>query len=54
MLDTVSKIATKITVHNPVGYPPKIAKKSPAARLGSLDGKTVYLVDCRWMTRSRS
>ena len=40
--------AEKITVLNPVGFPPKINKKSPAPRLESLDGKTVYLVDCRF------
>jgi len=38
----------KVTVLNPVGYPPKVAKKSPAARPSSLDGKIVYLVDCRF------
>jgi hypothetical protein len=38
----------KITVLNPVGYPPKVAKKSPAPRLESLDGKTISLVDCRF------
>src|SRR6478672_8675659 len=38
----------KITVFNPVGYPPKVAKKSAAPRLESLDGKTIYLVDCRF------
>jgi hypothetical protein len=37
-----------ITVHNPVGYPPKVARKQPAPRLGSLDGKVVYLVDSRF------
>ena len=31
---------------NPVGYPPKITPKPMAPRLESLDGKTVYLVDC--------
>src|ERR1044072_8606648 len=41
-------IGEKITVHNPVGYPPKVTKKSAAPRLESLDGKTVYLVDCRF------
>ena len=35
----------KITVFNPVGYPPKVTKKSAAPRLESLDGKTVWLVD---------
>jgi hypothetical protein len=38
----------KVTVFNPVGYPPKVTKKSLASRLDSLDGKTVYLVDCRF------
>src|SRR5262245_66661290 len=38
----------KITVLNPMGYPPKVTKKSAAARLDSLDGKTIYLVDCRF------
>src|SRR5438477_2265598 len=38
----------KITVLNPVGYPPKIDKKTIAPRPESLDGKTIYLVDCRF------
>jgi len=38
----------KITVLNPVGYPPKVTKKAAAPRLDSLDGKTIYLVDCRF------
>jgi hypothetical protein len=38
----------KITVLNPVGYPPKISPKQLAPRLESLDGKTVYLVDPRF------
>src|SRR3954465_14840845 len=48
MLDTVSKAAQKISVLNPTGYPPKVTKKSAAARLSALDGKTIYLVDCRF------
>ena len=50
MLDIVSKTGsqTKITVLNPVGYPPKVTKKAAAPRLESLDGKTIYLVDCRF------
>jgi hypothetical protein len=50
MLDTVSKTTgqSKITVLNPVGYPPKVPRKSAAARLDTLDGKTIYLVDCRF------
>ena len=38
----------KITVFNPAGYPPKVTGKPMAPRLESLDGKTVYLVDCRF------
>jgi hypothetical protein len=48
MLDTVSKAAQKISVLNPTGYPPKVTKKSAANRLSTLDGKTIYLVDCRF------
>jgi len=38
----------KITVLSPVGFPPKINKKASAPRSESLDGKTIYLVDCRF------
>jgi hypothetical protein len=41
-------MASTITVLNPVGYPPKVTHKTPAPRLASLEGKTVYLVDCRF------
>ncbi len=41
-------MAEKITVHNPMGYPPKVTHKELAPRIDSLDGKTVYLVDCRF------
>ena len=37
-----------ITVLNPMGYPPKVTLQSLAPRLDALDGKTVYLVDCRF------
>ena len=37
-----------ITVLNPMGYPPKITQLGMAPRLDCLDGKTVYLVDCRF------
>lgn len=40
--------AAKLTVFNPVGFPPKVSAKSLAPRLESLDGKTVYLVDSRF------
>ena len=50
--DSVVEIASpgeeKITVLNPVGYPPQINKKTLAPRPESLDGKTIYLVDCRF------
>jgi hypothetical protein len=39
---------SKLTVHNPLGYPPKVKGKPLAPRLDTLDGKTVYLVDCRF------
>ena len=39
-------MAGKLTVHDPRGYPPKVTGKRLAPRLESLDGKTVYLVDC--------
>jgi hypothetical protein len=39
-------MAQLITVHDPRGFPPKVTGKQLAPRLESLDGKTVYLVDC--------
>ena len=36
------------TVLNPVGFPPKVSRQTPAPRLDGLDGRTVYLVDCRF------
>ncbi|MDA0240810.1 MAG: hypothetical protein O3A84_12400 [Proteobacteria bacterium] len=47
-VDTPTKSGSLITVHNPVGYPPKVSAKTAAPRLDSLDGKIVYLVDCRF------
>ena len=40
--------AQKITVLNPMGFPPKVVTKPLAPRLSTLEGKTVYLVDCRF------
>jgi hypothetical protein len=37
-----------MTVLNPMGYPPKVTHKALAPRLDTLDGKTIYLVDCRF------
>jgi len=36
----------KLTVHDPRGFPPQVAGKPLAPRLQSLDGRTLYLVDC--------
>jgi hypothetical protein len=41
-------MSEKITVLNPEGFPPKVTRKALAARLTTLEGKTVYLVDCRF------
>jgi len=38
----------RVVVHNPMGYPPKVTHKAMAPRLDTLDGKTIYLVDCRF------
>jgi hypothetical protein len=38
----------KLSVLNPVGYPPRVQRRAPASRLATLDGATVYLVDCRF------
>jgi hypothetical protein len=44
----VSVEAERLVVHNPMGYPPKVPSKPLAPRLDTLDGKTVFLVDCRF------
>jgi hypothetical protein len=36
------------TVLSPVGTPPTITRKNAAPRPENLDGKTIYLVDCRF------
>ena len=38
-------MADKLSVLNPLGFPPKVNLKKMAPRLEGLDGKTVYLVD---------
>jgi hypothetical protein len=45
---TLPQTGAKLTVLNPMGFPPKITRKTPAPRPESLDGKTIYLVDCRF------
>ncbi|MBV9359555.1 MAG: hypothetical protein JO023_28940 [Chloroflexi bacterium] len=39
---------TRLTVLDPTGYPPKVVGKQLAPRLDTLDGKKIYLVDCRF------
>jgi hypothetical protein len=39
---------TKVAVHDPRGYPPKVTGKRLAPRLESLDGKVIFLVDCQF------
>ena len=41
-------MSNRITVLNPVGFAPKVTRKELASRLSTLEGKTVYLVDCRF------
>ena len=40
--------SAKLTVLNPMGYPPRVTPKDMAPRLETLEGKTVFLVDCRF------
>jgi hypothetical protein len=39
---------SKLKVYNPMGYPPQIKQLGMAERPATLEGKTVYLVDCRF------
>ena len=39
-------MSQRLVVHDPRGYPPKVAGKRIADRIMSLEGKVVYLVDC--------
>ena len=39
-------MASRLKVHDPRGFPPKVAGKRLAPRLQGLDGRTVALVDC--------
>jgi hypothetical protein len=41
-------MAEKIATLNPTGFAPKIIRRELAPRLGTLEGKTLYLVDCRF------
>ena len=39
-------MSEQITVLDPRGFPPKVVGKRLSPRLSTLDGKTIYLVDC--------
>jgi hypothetical protein len=39
---------TQVTVLDPVGFPPVVGEGALAARLETLEGKRVYLVDCQF------
>lgn len=39
---------SRILALNPVGFPPGVTGKRLAPRLETLEGATVYLVDCRF------
>lgn len=41
-------MAQHVKVYHPKGYPPKIEAVGMAPRPPALNGKTVYLVDCRF------
>jgi hypothetical protein len=41
-------MSATISVLNPQGYPPAVTRKELAPRLDALDGRTIYLVDCRF------
>jgi hypothetical protein len=43
----------KITVLNPMGTPPPIQAKAMAARLDTLDGKTIYFVNTGYIGTDR-
>ena len=37
---------TQLVVHNPMGHAPQVSGKALAPRLDTLNGRTVYIVDC--------
>ena len=41
-------MANTLRVLDPTGYPPKISARPLAPRLDTLNGRVVYLVDCRF------
>jgi len=44
----VSVEGERLTVLNPMGFAPRVNPKPLAPRLDALDGKTIFLVDCRF------
>lgn len=48
MLQLKPELKSLPAVYNPVGYPPKVTRKSPADRPATLEGKIVYLIDSRF------
>lgn len=45
IINPVHAAEKKLTVLNPLGHPPAIAKVPMAPRLDTLDGKRIYIVD---------
>lgn len=43
----------RLVVHNPLGYPPAVTRKTPAPRLDGLDGRTIFLIDSRFDDSTR-
>jgi hypothetical protein len=37
-----------VSALDPTGFPPKVTSKNAAPRLETVDGTTIYLVDCRF------
>jgi hypothetical protein len=46
---SIGSAAGKLSALNPVGYAPTIEQVGMAPRFGSLDGKTIYLVDVHFV-----
>jgi hypothetical protein len=43
-----AEASRRLTVFNPVGYEPKVSPRPMAPRLETVNGQTIYLVDCRF------
>jgi len=41
-------MSNKLTVLDPRGYPPKVTGRGLAPQLGTLEGKSLFLVDIGW------